>query len=125
MAQPEPQQTKAFGHFRKRLHERYGIVKIHFAEYQALREQIKNGHKNHFVSRSSNTKTWWLVEVQGQQVLGLYCHNSHGFLTCMPLGLLEGAYNGKARKLRYLGLKEVTQNLHKLAQICGFSSQTG
>ena len=105
MAPPlNPSQLQAFRHFRKRISERYGLEKISVSEYLALKQFVENGHKRYFVGRVSNTKSWWLIEIKGVEVLALYCRSVRGFLSCLPMQVFYRALEGKAHRQKYLGL---------------------
>lgn len=125
MTDLRPAEAKALGHFRRRLSERYGITKITRAEWQTLKTQISNGHKNFFVGRTSGSKTWWLVDIRDQKVLALYCSKTRGFLSCLPLNVIRGALEKKPRDMRYLGMTLDSIMVQRSHLISKFLGKTG
>lgn len=104
MARIHRTQKGAWRHFKARLGERYGILNITHDEWLGLMAQTRKAHTRHFVGRSSNTKTWWLLDYKNGQVLALYCSKVKGLLSCLPLSKLDKALAGNQSIRNYLGM---------------------
>lgn len=111
----KPARTKkgAWRHFKQRLGERYGIYNMTHDEWDALMKQTVKAHTRHFVGRSSNTKTWWLLNYKNGQILALYCSKVKGLLSCLPLSKLAKALEGNQSVRNYLGMASDNVMLRK------------
>lgn len=98
----------AWRHFRTRLDERYQW-EISHGEWLKLHEQTKQGQN--FVCRSSNTKTWWLVQCSKGQIFALYDSKHHYFISVLSLRTLEKAMEGDKGLCKYLGLTTHSKHL--------------
>jgi len=96
-------QRGTWRHFRIRLAERYGI-QMSYEEWLDLRKQTQANHTRHFVGRTSNTKTWWLLAYKKGKILALYDSKTKGFLSCLPLTKLDKALLGSQTHRKYLGM---------------------
>lgn len=70
-------------HFRRRLAERYGIS-VSSDEYRQLCGDVQNG-RGRLLFRESNTRTHWLVRVNGHTVRAVYDKTVNGLATALPI----------------------------------------
>jgi hypothetical protein len=73
-----------FGHTRKRIKERYGIV-IDEIQYRQLSKLIRRCSQiAKFIKRSSNTRTIYEIPFMEKILLVVYDTNRHGIITALP-----------------------------------------
>jgi hypothetical protein len=101
-------------HFGERLLERFGI-QLTDELYEQLNATPRFPDINRYIGTTDRHSTWWAIECQGQEILGLYDPRRACLLTCLPMSKLRRALHGHLSSARYLGLSGDFQHLWKYA----------
>lgn len=84
MKRKKPKGPEQRAHFKRRLFERYGI-EINRIEYSELCERLRrNGADVLYVRAESNTRTHWIIEIQGVKVRAVYDKARGQLVTALP-----------------------------------------
>jgi hypothetical protein len=101
-------------HFQERLRERFGI-QLTDELYEQLNATPRFPDINRYIGTTDRHSTWWAIECEGQEILGLYDPRRACLLTCLPMSKLRRALHGHQSSARYLGLSGDFQHLWKYA----------